>query len=850
MYLLKEQAKGYLLGFYFFLILCCGFYLFTMELQAEDYLLDVLEAEEGLGHEVSIERDVEGYIGSGYAEFNHTTGSSITWTVNAEESSKYVATFRYGLQYGEKKMDLKVNGVLQKSDLKFPSTIVTSKGSKDVLVKRDAFVGDGAYERKNFGDEEELVVLSGDNGLNRKSFLLFDYSYKYTNQEVSEVRIRLHVKETGTEPIRTIKVYGMSNESWDEDDITWKNQPKNGTYITSFDVSNVADKWYEIDVTSYMKNHLWDKKATFMLVNDSDAGYESLVRFHSKEVRDRGPRMVVTDTYGYGWDLKSVEINLNQGINTIELETKGDGGPSLDNMSLLEGAVSLSEEQWKGVEERYLLAQIGLLDKRELDDEVTQRLNTMKDSSTDIPYLWYFTNASNTYHLTQHAKRFNDMARAYYWEGSIYYENQQLKDKLVEGMYWFYDNMYNEYITSTFENWNDWAWNANHRMLNVLILMGDDLPLDLREKYLRTTRHFMMNIDSILVENGSDPGNATSFAAVQAQYALLTRDSGILYITSKNIAEFLQYKSLSEPKETNGFFEDGTYIAHKSIPYTLGYNGLDGFIRFINIVSDTPAQFDEDKQAIMYEWFFNHYEPWMHRGESVNGVSGRGTSSKKGDTITKSIALWASYAEGENAMYLKQWVKTQLQQRTFWPWDRENIFYANIMNDPTIELLPFESKSKMVPRMARIYHIKPTYSFYVEMINPYVRTYETSTNTNLTGWFKSNGQTLIYNDDSGYYSSKYWITVDPKRHPGITLDPKNYEAKPYTNEIMNKHTWNGGTSMHNEFTIGGMEIMQKNADIYAKKSWFALDDEIVCLGSDIQSTSGRNIETVVDNRKI
>ncbi len=47
-----------------------------------------------------------------------------------------------------------------------------------------------------------------------------------------------------------------------------------------------------------------------------------------------------------------------------------------------------------------------------------------------------------------------------------------------------------------------------------------------------------------------------------------------------------------------------------------------------------------------------------------------------------------------------------------------------------------------------------------------------------------------------------------------------------------------------------MHLSQYNTTLQAKKSWFAFDDEVVCLGSGITSTDDRTIESVIESRKL
>jgi hyaluronate lyase len=47
-----------------------------------------------------------------------------------------------------------------------------------------------------------------------------------------------------------------------------------------------------------------------------------------------------------------------------------------------------------------------------------------------------------------------------------------------------------------------------------------------------------------------------------------------------------------------------------------------------------------------------------------------------------------------------------------------------------------------------------------------------------------------------------------------------------------------------------MQLATFDSTLRAKKSWFFLDDEVVCLGADINSTDGNPIHTTVENRRL
>jgi hyaluronate lyase len=61
--------------------------------------------------------------------------------------------------------------------------------------------------------------------------------------------------------------------------------------------------------------------------------------------------------------------------------------------------------------------------------------------------------------------------------------------------------------------------------------------------------------------------------------------------------------------------------------------------------------------------------------------------------------------------------------------------------------------------------------------------------------------------------------------------------------------WVGGTT-DGEYAAIGQHLRGINSTMTARKSWFCLDDSIVCVGSGITSTDGFPVETTIDSRNL
>ena len=125
--------------------------------------------------------------------------------------------------------------------------------------------------------------------------------------------------------------------------------------------------------------------------------------------------------------------------------------------------------------------------------------------------------------------------------------------------------------------------------------------------------------------------------------------------------------------------------------------------------------------------------------------------------------------------------------------------------------------------------------------------------------------TYIYDRDD-MYTENFWNTVNPLRLPGTTVaamkinngapDSSGFIQK---GDFLSTESWVGGSSIGN-YGISGMAFSGKikgaegdasttyAPELNGKKSWFMFDDEIVCLGADINNKNMNvPVETTIDN---
>jgi mannose/cellobiose epimerase-like protein (N-acyl-D-glucosamine 2-epimerase family) len=191
-----------------------------------------------------------------------------------------------------------------------PVTIVASEIESNAAVSTtslratdDTYVRDGAYATANFGGATDLVVKrSGNAGNTREGYLSFEMSGVPT---IASGKLRLFGRLSATtNPTLVTTVYPASGVTWAEGTINWNNRPAAGaTSLGSVTVSGTTGKWYELDVTNYLKAEkaAGRNRVTFVLRNSAISDAQSL--FTSDEATGNRPELLIAQPAAVPQDL-------------------------------------------------------------------------------------------------------------------------------------------------------------------------------------------------------------------------------------------------------------------------------------------------------------------------------------------------------------------------------------------------------------------------------------------------------------------------------------------------------------------------------------------------------------------
>jgi hyaluronate lyase len=170
-----------------------------------------------------------------------------------------------------------------------------------------------------------------------------------------------------------------------------------------------------------------------------------------------------------------------------------------------------------------------------------------------------------------------------------------------------------------------------------------------------------------------------------------------------------------------------------------------------------------------------------------------------------------------------------------------------VLADDSIPIAGELVTTRVATSMARAVHRRPDFAYAIAMNRHAIYSFETANKENVQGWYTGEGAVYVYLPDQvGHWADMYWPTADKYRLPGITRDLRTlpHGVKRYTfNE------WAGGAVLDDRAAVG-MQLNPKGQTLRGSKSWFCMDDAVICLGAGISSTDGYGVETVIENRNL
>jgi hyaluronate lyase len=420
--------------------------------------------------------------------------------------------------------------------------------------------------------------------------------------------------------------------------------------------------------------------------------------------------------------------------------------------------------------------------------------------------------------------RLRDLARAYTLTG-----DPDLAEAVATGIDHYRRHVYTAGADPE-GNWWDWQIGAPVRLLDAALLTGStDAGL------AAAVDHFVPESRLDAYDGTSTGANRVDLCTVMLLRAVLTADPAKARLAVRALSPVFRYVT-----EGDGLYRDGSFIQHTTVPYQGGYGVvmLDGLAALFAWLRGTPWEVTDPNRQVIYDSVERSFAPFVHDGVCMDLVSGRAVTRHpdgdqvRGYRIASAILLLAETARpAERARWhalVKGWAERN-------PYLEKRIRVGDV--PPAAEPVGH----RLLPMSARAVHRRPGWCAALSMASHRIAHYEHGNGENPRGWHTGSG--MLYWWGEGHrdqYGGGFWRSVDPYRLPGGAGGEWGANCPDVR--------WVGGATDGRYATVG-QHLNGLESTLDAFKSWFFLDDTVLCLGAGITCADGVPVETVVDNRR-
>ncbi len=454
--------------------------------------------------------------------------------------------------------------------------------------------------------------------------------------------------------------------------------------------------------------------------------------------------------------------------------------------------------------------------------------------------------------------RLRAMARAYVLPGTGLTGDAGLGEAVAAGIDHYRRQVYAAGAEQV-GNWWPWQIGVPKALLDAAVLIGRRLG-ERRSRALRdAVDHFVP--ESLLADySGTSTGaNRVDLCMVMLLRAMLRSDPAKAALAVSALSPVFPYVL-----EGDGFYRDGSFVQHTFVPYQGGYGAslLSGVATLLAVLRGSPWEISGQHLFDMVETSF---APFVHDGFCMDLVRGRAVSRKpygdhrRGREIASSVLLLGEVASpGERARWqamVKGWAVRDTCVPMLEAAERDDLAFharlARVLGDEAIPAAGEPVGHRLQAMSARAVHRRAAWCAGLSMASHRIGHYEHGNGENLRGWHTGSGMLYWWGQGHGdQYSDSFWHTVDPYRLPGTTVSTVRLAdgAGEAWGDTCPPGRWVGGAGDGMYATVG-QHLYGLESTLEAFKSWFFLDDAIVCLGAGITCRDGVPVETIVDNRR-
>lgn len=448
-------------------------------------------------------------------------------------------------------------------------------------------------------------------------------------------------------------------------------------------------------------------------------------------------------------------------------------------------------------------------------DKIEEALATYNEADGSFNDVDYASIQRTNWPPLVHVDRLYDFAFAYTTSGNKYYEDESLFNRIVKGLeYWYERNPW----------CHNWWYNqiAEPQRLGIMLIQlrtgKKQIPAELESKTLARIK-----------KDGGDPAkwtgaNRTDIALHWIYRACLSQNEPDLETALENVYNPIVY-TIKE-----GFQYDNSYFQHGQQLYIGGYGDeiLKGITQVAMYTRGTRYAIPQEKLALLSKFMRQTYYSTIRGQYMLFDVLGRGVSRPK---VTD---------KSHTALFAKRMMELDSEHA-----DDFKAIIARLEGKKPAEYALKPGHTHYF-RGDYTLHIRPDYTFDVRMASTRTLRCEYGNGENLKTYFMSDGCTNIVTAGNEY--ADIFPVWNWTRIPGVTA-PQSEEIPKASSDWQTPgtSTFAGGVSdsLYGVSTYSYMDTYD-GINTGAKKAWFFFDEEVVCLGADIRSTSDKEINTSIN----
>jgi len=459
-------------------------------------------------------------------------------------------------------------------------------------------------------------------------------------------------------------------------------------------------------------------------------------------------------------------------------------------------------------------------------------------------------------------KRLAQMATAWATPGSQFQGSPVLLGQVLGGLEDGNTYIYNS-GQAEYGNWWSWEIGTPKAVTDTLAILGSNVSPDLLAKYCAAIDHFIPDPTRQFPDSRgkilSEGANRVDICQAIIVRSILGGDTTRLSAAISALSPVWQYVTTG-----NGFYADGSFVQHSTIPYTGTYGVvlLGGLAKLFSLLGGSGNPVSDPSRTILFNTVEDSFAPFLHDGLMMDSVRGRAISRTQergfddGATTIEAI-LWL--ARGVDAATCNRWralCKGWVARNRY----SNPLVGASIPRTALLKELAASAPSvavetpghKFFPGMDRSVFRGDGWAAALGLSSRRTTWYECGNGENNLGAQTGSGMTYLYTDDQGQFDNDFWPTANLSRLPGITVDttplPPKVEGEWGAKTPLNE--WTGGVTQEGAGAVGMPLAGPGGTGLRARKAWFYTPYMVVALGADILTASGSAVESIMEHRNL